>query len=390
MRYRIAFLILIMLWAFTACNLAGEPPTQRPSQVTPQTQGRPQVTIVSVTPGQSVGLNQQVILTAAVTDTVGVTRVNLSANGQVADTFSSASSAGETNRTVQLDFTPRTVGVVTLEVVASRLDGTQSEPATTQITVGAAATATRLPGASSTGGTSGGTGGVPANPCLNVSATVCSACISGAAGANLRPAPSTQTTPIRVLPAGTITAITGRTSDNQWWQVREGNGSAWLSATVVTALGICTSVPVVANSGNPTQIVIPSSTPVVLTSTPIPAQPTSTRVPPDLVVASITGAETLQRSGGSVTSTYTIVITNTGGSATGTFSSTLTVLPGNTVTNLAAISSLNAGESITLPTPLTFTGAGTYTLNVRADSGNNVTESFEANNTNSFVVTVTN
>ncbi|MFN8375967.1 MAG: CARDB domain-containing protein [Anaerolineae bacterium] len=127
-----------------------------------------------------------------------------------------------------------------------------------------------------------------------------------------------------------------------------------------------------------------------LTATPTLALPTATRVPPDLVVASIDGAQTLTLSGGSASATYTIVITNTGGSPTGSFNSTLTVQPGNTVTNLAAISSLNAGESITLPTPLTFTGAGTYTLTVRADSGSTVTESFEANNTNSLVVTVSN
>jgi hypothetical protein len=388
MRYRIAFIIMVILLTFTACNLGGEPPTPRPLPQTPQTQpSKPQVTIVSVTPGQNVAVNQQVTVTVTVTDTVGVTRVNLVANGQVADNFSSASSAGDTNRTVQLDFTPRSVGVVTLEVIASRLDGTQSDPATTQITVGASATNTPLPGAGS-GGTTGG--GQAVNPCLNVTAAQCSACVSGAAGANLRPFPSTQTTPIRVIPSGTIMSIVGRTSDSQWWQVRDGNTNAWLSDTVIDTLGTCTNIPVVANSGLPTATTafIPSSTPVPVTATPTLQLPTPTRAPADLIIASITGSETLTLSGGTVTSTYTIIITNTGSGASGSFASTLTVQPGNRVIDLAVISSLNPNESITLPTPLTFTGAGTYTLIVRADSGSNVTELSEVNNTGTLIVTV--
>jgi hypothetical protein len=392
MRYRIAFLTIIMLVAFTACNLGGEPPTQRPSQNTAIPQGgEPQVTIVSVAPGQNVAVNQAVTVTAAVTDTVGVTRVNLVANGQVADNFSSASSTGETNRTVQLDFTPRTVGVVTLEVVASRLDGTQSDPATVQITVGASSTNTPLPGA---GATTGGTGGGTVNPCANVTASQCSACISGAAGANLRTIPdsSSQSSVIRVLPSGTIIPIVGRTSNSQWWQVRDGNSNAWLSDTVIDTLGVCTGVPVVANAGIPTAtvIAIPTSTPVIPTATALNL-PSPTPALPDLVVASVTGSSSLTLSGGSVTSTYTVVISNTGLGTSGAFSNTLTVLPGNTVINLGSVSSLARSESITLPATLTFTSAGTYTLSVRADSGSVVTETFEQNNTdNSFLVTVSN
>jgi hypothetical protein len=392
MRYRIAFLIIIMLFAFTACNLGGEPPTQRPSQNTAIPQGgEPQVTIVNVSPSQNVAVNQTVTVTASVTDTIGVTRVNLIANGQNADSFSSASSTGDTNRTVTLDFTPRSVGVVTLEVVAARLDGTQSDPASVQITVGAAATNTRLPGASTTGGS---TGGAVVNPCANLTAAQCSACVSGAAGANLRTIPdsSSQTSVIRVIGSGTIMPIVGRTSNSQWWQVRDGNANAWLSDTVIDTLGVCTNVPVVANAGIPTAtvIAIPTSTPVIPTATQL-VLPSATPSLPDLVVASVTGSTSLTLSGGSVTSTYTIVISNTGFGTSGAFNNTLTILPGNTVVNLGSVSSLARSESITLPTTLTFTSAGTYTLSVRADSGSNVTETFEQNNTdNSLIVTVSN
>jgi hypothetical protein len=185
-------------------------------------------------------------------------------------------------------------------------------------------------------------------------------------------------------------SIVGRTSDSQWWQVRDGNTNAWLSDTVIDTLGTCTNIPVVANSGLPTATTafIPSSTPVPVTATPTLQLPTPTRAPADLIIASITGSETLTLSGGTVTSTYTIIITNTGSGASGSFASTLTVQPGNRVIDLAVISSLNPNESITLPTPLTFTGAGTYTLIVRADSGSNVTELSEVNNTGTLIVTV--
>ena len=195
-----------------------------------------------------------------------------------------------------------------------------------------------------------------------------------------------------MLPSGTITPIIGRTSNSQWWQVRDGNSNAWLSDTVIDTLGVCTGVPVVANAGVPTAtvVVIPSSTPVRLTATPLNL-PSATPAMADLVVASVSGEHNLTLSSGSVTSTYTVVISNTGFGTSGAFSNTLTVLPSNTVINLGSVSSLARSESITLPATLTFTSAGTYTLSVRADSGSNVTETFEQNNTdNSFLVTVSN
>ncbi|NWF68350.1 MAG: SH3 domain-containing protein [Chloroflexi bacterium] len=386
MRTRIAFSVFMLLWVLAACNLAGEPPTQPPSQITPPSNSRPQITIVSVTPGQNVAVNTQVIVTAQILDDVGVTRVQMTANGRVVKTVSSTTATGDTNRSVQLDFTPSSIGVITLQVVASRLDGTQSDPAGVQITVGSVPTNTPLPGGGSTGG------GQPApNPCLNISATTCTACVSNAAGANLRPAPSTQTTPIRVLPSGSLLPIVGRTSDNQWWQVRDGTSNVWLSDVVIDTLGVCTNIPIVANSGLPTAtaIIIPSSTPVIATATFTVAPPTATRALPDLVVPQITGELAPSLGGGSsVSVTYTIVITNTGLGASGSFTSNLVVQPGNRTIDLGVISSLGPGESITLPTTLSFTAAGSYTLTARADSGSTVTESFEANNTNTIVVTV--
>ncbi|MFN8375968.1 MAG: hypothetical protein U0694_24235 [Anaerolineae bacterium] len=157
-----------------------------------------------MTPGQSVAVNQLVTVTAAVTDTVGVTREPECQQTGLPITTQSASSSGETNRTIQLEFTPRTVGVVTLEVVASRLDGTSSDPATVQLTVGASATNTPLPGIGSTTG-----GGQAVNPCLNVSASTCSACVGRAAGANLRPSPSTRLRRFVCWPAARLPRSSG-------------------------------------------------------------------------------------------------------------------------------------------------------------------------------------
>jgi hypothetical protein len=129
--------VSMALWLFVvlmACNLGTSPaPTAFPTSTIPVSAGKPQVSIVSVAPSGTVRVNQRVDVTVQITDTVGATRFQMTANGRVVKTLTSATSAGETNRTLVMDFTPNTQGVVTLVVTASRADGTQSDPAQTQV-----------------------------------------------------------------------------------------------------------------------------------------------------------------------------------------------------------------------------------------------------------------
>ncbi|MEM6528516.1 MAG: CARDB domain-containing protein [Chloroflexota bacterium] len=111
--------------------------------------------------------------------------------------------------------------------------------------------------------------------------------------------------------------------------------------------------------------------------------------PADLVVSSIQGPQSLTLAGGTAIGTYSIQITNAGDSATGAqFASTLTLLPGATESELGVIGNLGAGESILLNRQVTFTEAGQITLQVEVDSGSDINEISEVNNTSSLVITI--
>ncbi|MDK3160783.1 CARDB domain-containing protein, partial [Kamptonema cortianum] len=131
----------------------------------------------------------------------------------------------------------------------------------------------------------------------------------------------------------------------------------------------------------------PTST---LTLTPVPPTATPTPGPADLVISNITGPTTLMLGPGNspVSSSFTVQITNTGQGSTGQFSNTISVSPPGTESPLGVVANLNPGESIVLNVSLTFNSAGTYNVQARVDSGNQVTEVSEVNNVGIFTVTV--
>jgi hypothetical protein len=204
---------------------------------------------------------------------------------------------------------------------------------------------------------------------------------------NLRSGPGTTFDRLVVLPALSVLPLTGRSADNQWWQVRYAatNQIGWISAGFSTLYGSCGTIPIVGTATN-TPVVIPSNTPIVPTNT---SAPTVTPGLPDLVVTSIVGANALVLSGGTVTQSYSITLTNTGSGPSGAFQARITSFPPTQTRELNA-SSLPAGGSISLNVDLTFTSANAYTINVQADSGGSVTEVSEVNNSGQLPVTVTN
>jgi subtilase family serine protease len=150
-------------------------------------------------------------------------------------------------------------------------------------------------------------------------------------------------------------------------------------------------VPTVQPPPSPTPLVtataLPTNTPGL---TVVPPTATLTPGPADLLVTNIVGSNALTLGAGSspVTSSYTVTITNNGTSATGQFNNTIAVSPGGASTPLGVVASLGGGESIVLNVSLTFSTAGTYSVQAQVDSDSQVTELSEVNNVGLLNVTV--
>lgn len=374
MRFRVTLWMLMVLWVISACNLTTNPNQVEQSLATPTgaASGKPVVVINSPASGSEVIVGSQILVSANATDSVGVTRVQLFANGSVVKTVSSESPNGDRSLNVLLDYTPRDPGVVNMQVIAYRA-AIASDPAQIQINVRASqaqVTATPQPQVNV--------------PVINPNDPTCRALIN--VGLNLRTGPGTVYPRITVLNAGTVTPIIGRTSINDWWQVRVNTTIGWISAEYTTVYGICNAVPIVAAPPTPTTTAATATnTPIptnTLTTTPLPATATNTPSPADLVVTNMSGPATLNLGFGNtpVTASFTVTITNTGGSTTGQFSNVVVINPGGTETPLGVVASLESGQSILLTISLTFSSTGPYTLQARADSDSQITEVSEVNN----------
>lgn len=373
---------LILVTLLSACNLT----SQAPTAVTPldvptiQASGKPVVIITSPQASSEVTVNTPVLVSASATDSVGVTRVQLLANGQIVQTRSSEAASGQTTLQAVLDYTPRQQGNVTLQVIAFR-GAIASDPAQVDIVVRATqAQVTATINLSNNNGSS-------SVPVIDPNDPTCRALTN--TGLNVRRGPGTGYDKITVLAAGTVVPIVGRVGDNSWWQVNSGFNVGWVSAEFTSVYGICNAVPIVAAPATATSNV-PTTAP---TFTP---QPTFTPKPPpaatatpgkaDLVVASIGGSTTVTLPSGAVS--YSVTITNTGAGPSGAFANKVSVSDG-TEKDLGVVSNLNAGESISLTFELTFTAAGSYNITATADSNSQVAEIYEVNNTSILSVKVT-
>ncbi|MCA0453575.1 MAG: SH3 domain-containing protein [Chloroflexi bacterium] len=372
-------LILIVL-AVGGCNLSSQPPTSEPIDVpTSQAGGRPTVTITSPADGAEVMSGTQVFVTATATDAVGVTRMQLLANNQIVKTISSESPAGQRNFEVILDYTPRQEGEVNLQVVAYR-GAIASDPASVDINVKAQASQVQPTQQQSSGGNSGGSG-VPA---IDPNDPTCRALTN--TGLNLRSGPGTVYDRVGLVAGGAVVPIIGRVGDNSWWQVRYGITVGWISGQYTSIYGICSSIPVISIPPTPTPTgSTPTAVPTV-TRTPPPV-PTITVTPgkADLVISSIAGPTSTTVAASPVT--YSVTITNTGSGPSGTFNNKIR-LPNGMDTDLGVVSNLNAGESISLTIEITYTAATSYTLVAMVDTGSQVNEVSEVNNTATLLITV--
>lgn len=372
----ILLLALLVVLVASACNLVSEQEleSQIAATATADAQIKPTVVINSPPNGTEVIVNTQVIVSVSASDNVGLTQINLLANNQIVDSVTSQSSGGDRQMNALLDFTPTTVGSVTIQAIALR-GSVASNPATITIFVRQnqqQVTATPPP--------------QPGVPTIDPNDPTCRALVTAAL--NVRTGPGTEFPVQTVLAPGSVVPIIGRIANNTWWQIRAGAIIGWVSAQYTNVYGNCTGVPIVASPPTPTSSVPTLTLPPTNTLTAIP--PTPTALPADLVVTNISGPSALSMGGNpSVTSNYSVTITNIGGTQTGQFNNVIRVNPGGAETALGVVANLLPGESIILNANLTFNAAGNYTIEVRADSSNQVTEITEANNVGFFNVTVT-
>jgi uncharacterized protein YraI len=372
MRYYRLFLLSLLLVVVSACNLSRTPPTPESQDLPDNASGAPTVTITSPKTGDEFVVGSQVFVTAQAVDTVGVTRVQLLANNQPVKTVSSESPAGQKSFEVLLDYTPRAQGTVDFQLVAYR-GAIASEPANISITIRASqaqVTATSAPV----------TGGQVQVPVIDPNDPTCRALTN--AGLNVRTGPGTVYDRITTLNAGAVVPIIGRTGANDWWQIRYGTVVGWVNAPYTSVYGICNAVPVIVPPPTPTPLGgAPTWTPQP-TFTPRPPQATNTPGTPDLVITSIAGATNVTLTD----ETYAVTITNTGSGPSGSFVNTFIGADG-VEDDLGTVSNLNAGESIVLTVTVSYTAAGSFTLRARADTGNQVTEVSEVNNSATLQVT---
>ncbi len=365
MRLRMIIAALLAL-TLSACNLIATSsiptPTNPPS-------GPPQVAIISPPSGSEVVVGEDVLISVNASDGVGITRVQLVIDGRIERTVTSETPGGDQNLNVLLDYRPPTVGTVDLEVTAFR-GATASEPAELTLNVRQSQQQVTVTSVPPTG-----------IPVINPNDPTCRVLVN--TPLNFRTGPGTTFPVIFTLATGTVAPITGRVGDNSWWQIRVGTTTGWVANAFVTLYGNCSSIIIVQTPRPPvtvTQVVItPTST---LTLTPQPATATPTPGLPDLVVTSVAGPAQLTLGAGNtpVTAQYAVTITNTGGGSTGQFNNTILIAPGGSAQQLGVVAGLNPGESIVLTIDLTFTSAGSFTLQAQTDSDSQVTEISEVNN----------
>lgn len=377
-------LLCALALTLTACNLGNVPESPEPLLTdTPVPASKPTVRINSPADGAEVVVDEEVLISVTATDAVGVTNLQLFANGQIVRTISSEDALGDPQLSAVLDYTPRATGTVNLRVLAFR-NATASDPAdiTLNVRSGAAqVTATADPGDN-----------LPDIP----NDGVCRALTT--VNLNFREQPTTAVDNVMaVLPGGTLAPIVGRLGNNTWWQLNWNGQRGWVSAQFTTEYGNCFNVPIITT---PTPFFTPTFTPTptpTLTPTITPTfTPSITPEPalPDLVPTSFSGEETLTLSAGpngEVAEPYFVTVTNTGAGPSAAFEVSLTVErdgADDVVLDMGVVSGLDSMGSVVLQTNVTFDAVGSYDLRVDIDPNDQVNEVSEVNNRAFFSVEV--
>ena len=130
--------ILLGTAAMAALACSSAPPVAVP--ITPGLPtGQPTISVSSPLNGAVVALGAPIAVVTSATDSAGVSRIDLSADGVVVDSYSTPGSVGQPSVAAELHWTPATAGAHALTVVAYRADGTASVPAVIAVSVADAA-----------------------------------------------------------------------------------------------------------------------------------------------------------------------------------------------------------------------------------------------------------
>lgn len=383
---------ILALFIAVACNLGGSAtPTPTPEPIlTSEPTGKPRVSIVSPSSGAEFTVDEPVLVSVNATDSVGITRIQLFAEGAVVKTITAEDPAGEPTLSALLDYTPRAAGEVNLQVLAFR-NSTPSDPVEIAIVImdedtssGSGNSGSGNSGSGSSGSGSSGSGGtgiqIPNDGICRALTNV---------GLNFRSQPTTAVDNIiTTLPAGTLAPIIARLPDNSWWKLQFGINVGWVSAQFTTEYGICSNVPVeVFNpTATPTATSAATSTP---TNTP---PPTNTSVPqrPDLIIPTIVVEDDAVIPSGEteVTVTIAVTVTNIAFGSSGPFAATMRI--GSDTYDLASVSGLGQSQSIVLTQDVTFDAVGEYDVRVDVDPDDLVDEVSEVNNRGDITIEVTN
>lgn len=397
----LSLLVLITVFILAACNLgASEQPdaTETPPGATPLPVDPPSVTITAPQSGAEFIQREPVFVDVTVSDSIGVTQVQLLADGSPVLTRGVDEAANQSAE-LKLDWTPRVAGDVTLTVLAYR-GSVVSAPATVDIIIRDSAAdviATSPPGDDA--------------PIIDPNDPNCRVFVS--TRLNFRtepfvPQPDAGANLIRTLSTGEVLPVVGRLADNTWWQVRdvtETGRTGWVArgpqgAEYITLYDgtqtFCSSVTVVpftppaTPTPQPTQTPLPTATPAPTATPPPTATLQPTAVPaPNLTFDGIFAESEVSIPQGEteVDVPINVNIRNTGGSLAQQFSVTARVVNGPII-DVGTFSGLNQNGLLSAEVTVTLSAVGEATIIFKVDSDEVIDESDEGDNEDFIVINV--
>ncbi|MFN7208831.1 MAG: CARDB domain-containing protein [Aggregatilineales bacterium] len=278
---RVVLVPLMLALAALACNLTPSEPqaTATPPPVTPTSVALsdvPEVEILAPADNSEVVVQTAVQVSVRATDRIGVTRVEMRANGLIVDAIAAPDPAGISPLESLLSWTPVTLGQNIIEVTAFR-GNTRGNPK--RITLIVRQTQQQVTRPAFT----------PPPPNLTPTSDLTCRARVNVNGLNIRTGPGTNYPSIGNLALGAELPVVGINLERSWLQVIAAEQVGWVSASFVTQLGVCNTVAVVPAPPSPT--VLPGTQVVILpTFTPLPTLffPTPTSTIPVIVLPTLT------------------------------------------------------------------------------------------------------
>ncbi len=291
---RVVLVPLMLALAALACNLTPSEPqaTATAPAATPTSVALsdvPEVEILAPADNSEVVVQTAVQVAVRATDRIGVTRIEMRANGLIVDAIAAPDPAGVSPLESLLSWTPVTLGQNIIEVTAFR-GNTRGNPKRITLIVRQSNAQITRPAFTAPPPGRTPTADLTCRARVNVN------------GLNLRTGPGTNYPSIGNLALSAELPVVGTNLERSWLQVIAAGSVGWVSAAFVTQLGVCNTVGVVPIPPSPTvlagtQIIIPP------TFTPLPTLffPTPTSTIPVIVLPTLTPSPFVPPTQGPVT-----------------------------------------------------------------------------------------